>query len=134
MEDSDSKLKRIKRLFLNKYYKIKEYLKWHKIYDNKKYFVVKQKILNFLMILFMFSIGILSIFVFLYAINDYKIENILDLNKKFSIDSKDIIVAQISNTLIIISVISLLSGLSESYILGKKHINVIFPNNSFYHC
>lgn len=62
MEDSDSKLKRIKRFFLNKNYKIKEYLKWYKIYDNKKYFVVKQKILNFLMIIFMFSIGILSIF------------------------------------------------------------------------
>ena len=131
MEDSDSKLKRIKRFFLNKNYKIKEYIKWYKIYDNKKYFVVKQKILNFLMIIFMLSIGILSIFVFFYAINDYKIENILDLNKKFSIDSKDIIVAQISNTMIIISVISLLSGLSESYIFGKKHINVIFPNNSF---
>ena len=131
MEDSDSKLKRIKRFFVNKNYKIKEFLKWYKIYDNKKYFVVKQKILNFLMIIFMFSIGILSIFVFFYAINDYKIENILDLNKKFSIDSKDIIVAQISNTMIIISVISLLSGLSESYIFGKKHINVIFPNNSF---
>ena len=131
MEKSNSKLKRIKRFFLNKNYKIKEYLKWYKIYDNKKHFVVKQKIMNFLMNIFMLSIGILSIFIFFYAINDYKIENIIDLNKRFNIESKDIIVAQISNTLIIISVISLLSGLSESYILGKKHINVIFPNNNF---
>lgn len=132
MEKSNSKLKRIKRFFLNKNYKIKEYLKWYKIYDNKKHFVVKQKIMNFLMNIFMLSIGILSIFIFFYAINDYKIENIIDLNKRFNIESKDIIVAQISNTLIIISVISLLSGLSESYILGKKHINVIFPNNNFW--
>lgn len=131
MEKSNSKLKRIKRFFLNKNYKIKEYLKWYKIYDNKKHFVVKQKIMNFLMNIFMLSIGILSIFIFFYAINDYKIENIIDLNKRFNIESKDIIVAQISNTLIIISVISLLSGLSESYIFGKKHINVIFPNNNF---
>ena len=115
-----------------KNYKIKEYLKWYKIYDNKKHFVVKQKIMNFLMNIFMLSIGILSIFIFFYAINDYKIEDIIDLNKRFNIESKDIIVAQISNTLIIISVISLLSGLSESYILGKKHINVIFPNNNFW--
>ncbi len=131
MEDSNGKLKKIRRFILNKNYKIKEFLKWYKIYDNKKYFVVKQKIMNFLMIIFMFSIVIFSMFVIFYAINDYKIENILDLNKEFNIDSNDILVAQISNTLIIISVISLLSGLSESYILGKKHINVIFPNNSF---
>ena len=114
MEDSNSKLKRIKRFFLNKNYKVKEYLKWYKIYDNKRHFLVKQKIMNLLMIIFILSIGILSIFIFFYAINDYKIENIIELNKKFNIESKDILLAQISNTLIIISVISLLSGLSES--------------------
>ena len=131
MKDSSSKLKRIKNFLKNKNYKIKEYLKWYRLYDNKKHFVVKQKIMNLLMIIFILSIWMLSIFIFFYAINDYKIENIIQLNKKFNMESKDILVAQISNTLIIISVISLLSGLSESYILGKKHINVIFPNNSF---
>ncbi len=65
MEDSNSKLKRIKRFFLNKNYKVKEYLKWYKIYDNKRHFLVKQKIMNLLMIIFILSIGILSIFMLL---------------------------------------------------------------------
>lgn len=130
MEKKDNILKRIKKFVLGKKSKIKKYLKWYRVYDNKKHFVVKQRILNLLMVVIILIVSMVGIFFFFYSINDYKIENIIDLNKKFSIESKDLLTAQISNTLIIISVISLLSGLSESYILGKKHINVIFPNNS----
>ncbi len=77
MKDSSSKLKRIKNFLKNKNYKIKEYLKWYRLYDNKKHFVVKQKIMNLLMIIFILSIGMLSIFIFFYAINDYKQEILL---------------------------------------------------------
>lgn len=132
MEKKDGIIKRIKRFLSGKRSKIKRYLKWYRVYDNKKHFVIKQKILNFIMMIIILLISMIGIFLFFYAINDYKIENIIDLNKKFGIESKDLLIAQISNTLIIISVISLLSGLSESYILGKKHINVIFPKNSLF--
>lgn len=132
MEKKDNIIKRIKKFLSGKRSKIKRYLKWYRVYDNKKHFVIKQKILNFIMMIVILIISMIGIFLFFYAINDYKIENIMDLNKEFSIESKDLLTAQISNTLIMISVISLLSGLSESYILGKKHINVIFPNNSIF--
>ncbi len=132
MEKNNSKLKYFKTFLQNKKHQIKEYFKWYKVYDNKRYFVIKQKIMNLLMSTFILIVIILSMFFFFYAINNYQIENIIDLNKKFGIESKDLLLAQISNTLIIISVISLLSGLSENYILGKKQINVIFPNNSLF--
>lgn len=132
MEKKDNIFKRLKNFISSKRRKIDRYLKWYKVYDNKKYFIVKQKIINILMIIAIFIVTIASIFFFFYALNDYKFDNLINFNKKLGIESKDLLIAQISNTLIIISVISLLSGLSKSYILGEKHINVIFPNNSLF--
>lgn len=132
MEKKDNIFKRFKKFISSKRRKIKRYLKWYKVYDNKKYFIVKQKIINILMIISILIATIASIFFFFYALNDYTIDNLINFNKKLGIESKDLLIAQISNTLIIISVISLLSGLSKSYILGEKHINVIFPNNSLF--
>lgn len=132
MDKTDNIFKKIKKFMLGKKHRLKEYRKWYRIYDNKKYFVAKQKIINLLVNILMIFIIISSILFFFYALNDYKFENIINLDKRLGIDSKDLLTAQISNTLIIISVISLLSGLSESYILGKRHVNVIFPNNSLF--
>ena len=132
MKKKDNIFKIFKSFILRKKSKLKRYMKWYKIYDNKKYFIIKQKILNILLILAIFSITMVSLFLFFYALNDFKIDNIFKLDVKLGIESKDLLIAQISNTLIIISVISLLSGLSKSFILGARHINVIFPNNSLF--
>lgn len=132
VEKKDNVIKRFKKFILSKKSKLKRYMKWYKIYDNKKYFTIKQKILNILLILAIFIITIVSLFLFFYALNDFKIDNIFKFHRKLGIESKDLLIVQISNTLIIISVISLLSGLSKSFILGERHINVIFPNNSLF--
>ena len=104
MEKKNNIFQRIKKFVLGRKSKIKRYLKWYRVYDNKKHFVIKQKILNFIMMIVILIISMIGIFLFFYAINDYKIENIIDLNKEFSIESKDLLTAQISNTLIMISI------------------------------
>lgn len=132
MKNKNNIFKKFKKFILSKGRKLKRHMKWYNIYDNKKYFIIKQKILNALLILAIFSITIVSIFLFFYALNDFKINNIFKLDRELGIESKDLLIVQISNTLIIISVISLLSGLSKSFILGERHINVIFPNNGLF--
>ena len=132
MEKEDNVFKRFKKFIVSKKSKLKRFMKWYKIYDNKKHFIIKQNVLNILLILAVFSITMVSLFLFFYALNDFKIDNIFKFDAKLGIESKDLLIAQISNTLIIISVISLLSGLSKSFILGERHINVIFPNNSLF--
>ena len=48
MEKKDNIFKRLKNFISSKRRKIDRYLKWYKVYDNKKYFIVKQKIINIL--------------------------------------------------------------------------------------
>ena len=76
VEKKDNVIKRFKKFILSKKSKLKRYMKWYKIYDNKKYFTIKQKILNILLILAIFIITIVSLFLFFYALNYFKIYNI----------------------------------------------------------
>ena len=85
MEKKDNIFKRFKKFISSKRRKIKRYLKWYKVYDNKKYFIVKQKIINILMIISILIATIASIFFFFYALNDYTIDNLINFNKKLGI-------------------------------------------------
>lgn len=121
-----------KKNIKNKILKIKKFIKWYKIYDDKKYFELKQKIINVLMFIMIAIVSTIGFYIFLYFLNDCQNENLIQIENKIKFGYMDILSIQISNTLIIISVISLLSGLSEKYLLGEKHITVIFPNRSLF--
>lgn len=132
MKEKKGILKRIRKKIINGIYKFKDFYKWYKVYDYKKYFELKNFFRNIILFLFIFIIVIIAIFYFIYAINNFQITNIFNSNLSFDYNPMDLLSIQISNTLIIISVISLLSSLSEKYLLGEKHINVIFPNKSLF--
>ena len=132
MKEKKGILKRIRKKIINGIYKFKDFYKWYKVYDYKKYFELKNFFRNIILFLFIFIIVIIAIFYFIYAINNFQITNIFNSNLSFDYNPMDLLSIQISNTLIIISIISLLSGLSEKYLLGEKHINVIFPNKSLF--
>lgn len=130
--------------FLKKYYKrINNKYRYYKKKVDLKYSLFKRKHyigIEYLkkiifIFLFLFLISLLLV-LFLYFNNIFVFEK---GNIKFKLESikiekyaYDFLWSQISSTLIVSSIISLLSIFDTTYIYGKKQINVIFSSKSLF--
>lgn len=107
------------------------------LYLRKKYYAQENKLIKVIIFLFGLSCYIAIIIIFLKFIDVIELKNNNIIPKfdfsKLNIDNDDCygyLWAQISASLIVSTIISLLSTFSSSYVYGKKQINVVFNKNS----
>ena len=116
-------------------YKIKESVNWTKTFINRKYFFTQLEVKDTIRYIAYGIVIIIALVALLCILNiigiengDIVIKNIKELNKdKFH--SEDYVIAQISITLIVVSVVSLMANLENKFMYGEKIIEVIFPKN-----
>lgn len=128
-------IKNYKRIY-GKYRWLKRKYKRKIFYLRKKYFDIENSLIKFLITLLILICYLTIILVFFKNIGIVEFKNniftpIINF-EKINIEKNcfDFLWTQISSSLIVSTVVSLLSIFSENYVYGKKQINVIFNKNS----
>ncbi|MBY0756424.1 hypothetical protein K5V21_13295 [Clostridium sardiniense] len=120
---------KLKQKYINFKWRIKKRIQWNKRYLNLKYFKTLNKariILSTCIIVFLY---IMAVGLFIWYIGGEKfletgVLNINYIGETFNIS--DLVISQISMTLLVVTVVSLMSNLDNKYIYGEKAIEVIF--------
>jgi hypothetical protein len=119
-----------------KYRWLKRKYKRKIFYLRKKYYVIENKMIKRILSLFCFVCYLIIILVFLKYVNiiEFRNKNFIPVFnfEKINIekDCYEFLWTQISASLIVSTIVSLLSIFSTNYLYGKKQINVIFNNKS----
>ncbi len=128
--------KRIKRIYYNTSHKITEFIKWHRRYYSLKYpFVISFTTRIIINILLLLLCGF-GVFTFMYKLQILiYIDDTLKINirKSFeNISMTSFVTSQVSLTLIVVSISSLISSIENKYIYGKHAVNLIFHKRGLF--
>ena len=125
--------KKLKKHFKSKYFKLRENCKWYKRYFQLKYPFMLNRIYQTTKIILTLCICAFIFFVFMYKTKIIVFENdnlMVDIHKSFNnVNMSGIITSQISVTMIVVSITSLIASNENKYILGKRAIELIFPKS-----
>lgn len=127
--------KKVKQRLNHLVYKLSEGFKWqHRHFQLKHPFILNRVLHIFTLIM---CVGFLLFFLlaFLYKTKIIIFQNdliLFDINKKFdNINMSGIITSQISLTMIVVSITSLIASTDNKYIFGKKALEFVFPKKLF---
>ncbi len=108
---------------------------WRKRHFQLKHPFALNKIYQSSKTLLTISICLFIFFAFMYKTKIIDVENnciMFDINKDFdNINMSGIITSQISVTMIVISIISLIASNENKYIFGRRAIELVFPKKPF---
>jgi len=116
----------LQQRYRNVIHRLKERRKWYNKYYNLKYFKIRMRIQSLTSRLINLSIYSCLIILFVCYIN--RNPGIID---NFS-DMPNLIFQQISMTLLVMTVVSLLANLDNKYIYGEKAIEILFAKKGLF--
>lgn len=125
--------KKIANFIRSKRYKINESLKWHKDYFILKHRIGFNRAMRIISFVLKTSILITSFFAILWFAKIILVSNsgALEFNTAFSteyISKSGLLSAQITLTLICVSLIALVSNIEKKYIYGESLLDLAFPS------
>ncbi len=131
------KQNKLKQLFLKNYHKFNRLYKWKKQCWNLKHpFIVKRITSAFFKIIsFCVCFALFCLFLYGSEIIVFKNQQIFfDFSKSFNehINMTSIITTQVSLTLIIVSISSLIANIENKYIYGKKALDLVFHKKGLF--
>ena len=131
------KQNKLKQLFFKHYHKFNRLYKWKKQCWNLKHpFIVKRITSAFFKIIsFCVCFALFCLFLYGSEIIVFKNQQIFfDFSKSFSdhINMTSIITTQVSLTLIIVSISSLIANIENKYIYGKKALDLVFHKKGLF--
>lgn len=124
-----------KKYLKSLHYELSEKFKWHKRHFELKHPFMLYRLFQTTKTIFAVSVCIFIFLAFMYKTKIIVVENnsiMFDIYKTFdNINMSGIITSQISVTMIVVSIISLIASTENKYILGKRAIELVFPKRFF---
>lgn len=133
----NKKVKNVKKFFLNNFYKISRFCKWNKQYLELKFPFSVQLVIKtiFAVLCAIVCIGLFTIFLYkskILLLQDHKIS--FNFSKSYSdyINMTGIITTQVSLTLLVVSISSLIANIESKYVYGKKALDLVFHKKGLF--